>query len=241
VASLLERNYWDGAVRPGEGDFLMVVDSNIGFNKASAMIKTSLTYEVDLSNPISPQSRLTVDHENQAEGVAVCKHWSKIKSEGEQYYPVSDCYWNYLRVYTPQGTKVVDASPQDIPDNWMIIMRETPSQVDVLDEEIDGVQAFGTLQVVPGGQVLSVDFKFALPPRVLKNRNASNMKVYHLRVQKQPGTGAVPLILRVQLPKNSDIVEFPSGAVVKGSTLLYTAKLATDLELEVVFAMPSRP
>jgi hypothetical protein len=238
LTALLERYHWDGAVRPEDGDFLMVVDSNIGFNKTSTVIETSLTYEVDLTNPISPTGLLTVDHENKAEEVAVCKHWSKIKAEGEKYYPISDCYWNYLRVYAPAGTELLQAVPQAIPDNWMIIKRENPSQVDVLEEDIDGVQAFGTLQVVPGGESLSMDFQYALPADVIHVEKDTDLRVYHLEVQKQPGTVAVPITLRMQFPKNSKIETVPPGAVVKGYTVQYQADLTTDLELEFVFFVP---
>lgn len=238
LTSLLERYRWDGALRPGDGDFLMVVDSNIGFNKTSTVIETSLTYEVDLTNPISPTGLLTVGHKNKAEKVLVCKHWSKIKAEGEQYYPISDCYWNYLRVYTPAGTELLQAVPQAIPDNWMIIKRENPSQVDVLEEDIDGVQAFGTLQVMPGGESLSMDFQYALPVGVIHTEKGTDLRVYRLKVQKQPGTVAVPITIRVRLPKNSKIETVPPGAVVNGYNVQYEANLTTDLELEFVFFVP---
>jgi hypothetical protein len=237
MTSLLEKYRWDGAVRPGEGDFLMVIDSNIGFNKTSTVIETRLSYAVDLRNPISPTASLTVNHVNRAEGVKVCKHWSKIKAEGEQYYPISDCYWNYLRLYTPQGTKLLDAVPQDIPDNWMIIKRENPSQVDILEEDIEGVQAFGTLQVVPGGESLAMNFQYALPVDVVGSDPMTGFKVYRLKVQKQPGTVAIPLNLLIQLPKNSKIEETPPGAVVKGYNVQYQANLIEDLDLEFVYSM----
>ncbi len=238
MISLLERYHWDGAVRPEDGDFLMVVDSNIGFNKTSTVIETSLTYEVDLTNSISPTGLLTVDHENKAEEVAVCKHWSKIKAEGEQYYPISDCYWNYLRVYTPKGTELLEAVPQAIPDNWMIIKRDNPSQVDILEEDIEGIQAFGTLQVVPDGESLSMNFQFALPAGVIHVEKDTDLRVYHLKVQKQPGTITVPITIRVHIPKNSKIETVPPGAVVKGYNVQYQANLTTDLELEFVFSVP---
>ncbi|MBM3124028.1 MAG: DUF4012 domain-containing protein [Chloroflexi bacterium] len=238
MTSLLEKYAWDGAVRPGEGDFLMVVDSNIGFNKTSTVIETRLSYEVDLRNPISPSGSLTVAHVNRAEGVKVCKHWSKIKAEGEQYYPVSDCYWNYLRVYTPDGTKLLEAVPQDIPDNWMIIKRQNPSQVDFLEEDIEGVQAFGTLQVVQGGESLSMNFRYALPADMVGSDPVTGYQVYRLKVQKQPGTVAIPLTIQIRFPKNSKIEASPAGAEVKGYNVQYQAKLSEDLNLEFVFVVP---
>jgi hypothetical protein len=238
MTSVLERYHWDGAVRPVAGDFLMVVDSNIGFNKTNAVVDENFSYDVDLTTPSSPIASLVVFHKNNDKKILLCKHWNKIRAEGEENYPISDCYWNYLRIYMKAGTELLEATPQSIPDNWMIRKQQNPKQVDILDEEIDGIQAFGTLQVVPGGESLSTSFRFALPADVLRVDADSGKTVYHLKVQKQPGTAAVPATIRVHLPNAAVIEKFPTGAVVQDSSILYQTKLAQDVELEIVFSLP---
>ena len=238
MTSLLERYYWDGAVRPGKDDFLMVVDSNVGFNKTNAVVESDITYDVDLTRPLSPKALLTVFHKNNAAAVTFCKHWNKVRAEGEKGYPITDCYWNYLRVYMKEGTKLLDATPQFVPDNWMILKQEKQGQVDILKEEIDGVQAFGTLQVLLGGQSLPVSFQFALPADILKVGPGSDQMTYRLKVQKQPGTSAVPITIRVHLPKGALIEKTPSGAVVEDDNILYLTDLRKDIEFEVIFTLP---
>ena len=44
------------AVQPGVNDFLMLVDSNLGYNKVNAQIRQEATYLVDLSD-LSAQPR----------------------------------------------------------------------------------------------------------------------------------------------------------------------------------------
>jgi len=68
MTNLLARHRWDGAVHPQEGDFLMVVDTNVGFNKTNAVVQSSLTYDVDLTKPTSPIGSLTVVHKNRPPG-----------------------------------------------------------------------------------------------------------------------------------------------------------------------------
>ena len=238
MTSLLERYHWDGAVRSEAGDFLMVVDSNIGFNKTNAVVESSFSYDVDLTSPLSPTASLTVFHKNNAAEIVFCKHWNKVRAEGEKGYPITDCYWNYLRVYMKERTKLLDATPQSVPDNWMILKQENPGQVDILEEEIDGVQAFGTLQVLLGGQSLSTSFQFALPADILSVESGSDQMVYHLKVQKQPGTSAAPITIRVHLPKNASIETIPAGAVIQDNNILYQTNLRTDIEFEVVFVLP---
>jgi len=134
MADLLARHRWDGAVRPEKGDFLMAVDTNVGFNKTNAVVTSDMVYDVDLTKSAVPSSLLTLVHKNGAGGI-ICKQWDKILLPDEQYYPITDCYWNYLRIYTPAGTKLLDATPQFVPANWMLVKQDVPARVDKLDEE----------------------------------------------------------------------------------------------------------
>lgn len=237
TSSILARHNWDGAIHPEDGDFLMVVDTNVGFNKTNAVVEEILVYDVDLTQPFSPTSSLTVVHKNRSVGVASCKHWGKVRAIGEKDYPITDCYWNYLRVYTA-GASLLDATPQSVPADWMILNQSPPVQVDILDEEIDGIQVFGTLQVVPGGQSLATSFEFSLPPGILEKHSETGLLVYRLKVKKQPGTLAVPITIRVHLSNDASIETAPSGAIIQDHNVLYQTDLRTDLEFEVVFHVP---
>jgi len=92
--------------------------------------------------------------------------------------------------------------------------------------------------VVPGGESLSMDFQYALPADVIHAEKDTDLRIYRLKVQKQPGTVAVPITLRVFLPKNSKIETVPAGAVVQGYNISYQTNLTTDLDFEIVFSVP---
>ena len=235
MTALLASHRWDGVVRPEQGDFLMAVDTNVGFNKTNAVVTNNMVYDVDLTKPAAPIGSLTVVHKNNAAGI-ICKQWDKIRLPGEEDYPITDCYWNYMRIYTPGGTKLLDATPQFVPANWMLIKQDVPARVDTLDEGIAGVQAFGTLQVVPGGESINTTFRFALPPGIIQS--AVGQSIYHLLVQKQPGTLAEPITIRVHLPNYASVQTAPKGAIVQGQNILYQTDLRTDLEFEIVYHIP---
>lgn len=238
LTSLLARKGWDGAVRAGAGDFLMVVDFNIGFNKTNAVVQTSLAYDVDLRDLVKPVSNLTVFHKNNSDSKVPCIQWHGITLEGQGDYPIDRCYWDYMRIYTAAGTSLQGANPQAIPADWMIRRQAVPAQVDILDEEIDGVQGFGVLKVVPGGQSVATNFEFILPGHIIKAQRDSRNFVYSLRIQKQPGTLAVPIIIRVHIPNKAIIQSVPSGAIVYGSNILIETNLKEDREIEIVFYIP---
>jgi len=238
MTAVLDRRHWDGAVRPGDGDFLMVVDSNIGFNKTNAVVESGFAYDVDLSDLQSPTASLAVFHKNNAAAIPLCKHWNKVRAPGEEEYPITDCYWDYLRIYKKAGTELAGATPQFVPDGWMILRQKEQGRVDVLSEEIEGVQGFGTLKVLMGGESLSTGFEFLLPKDILGSMPNSSHLIYHLKVQKQPGTLAVPISVRLHLPKNAVLESMPVGAVHQDNNILFETNLQTDLEFDVIFSMP---
>jgi hypothetical protein len=58
VQAALAEHGWDGALRPGQGDFLAIIDANLGYNKASAKVEQRAAYQVDLRQiPHGPGSR----------------------------------------------------------------------------------------------------------------------------------------------------------------------------------------
>lgn len=237
AASLLAERGWDNALRPIEGDFLMTTDANIGFNKTNALVEVGLSYDVNLTDISAPTAALMTTHTNKA-GNAQCAH-SNARAAPEDYlYPMDRCYWAYLRVYKQAGVELLDAAPHEIPAEWMLLERGVPARVDELHEEANGARGFGTLIVVPGGQSLNTSFEFNLPSSVISPAGAPNHYTYRLKVQKQPGTLAHPLAIRVHLPDRASVKTINMEALVEGEDLLIRTNLRTDVYLEVVFHVP---
>jgi hypothetical protein len=238
MTGLAARHGWDGAIRPREGDYLIVTDTNVGFNKTNAVVDVNLTYDVDLTDIQAPESMLVISQTNNAKEGVPCIQWDSGEIKGEEWYPIDRCYWDYMRVYKQNGISLLSATPHAIPAEWMLLDQKVPARVDVLDEELVDAQGYGTLLVVPGGDSLSTGFQFALPAAVISRDPSSRQMVYRLRVQKQPGTLAHPLTLRVHLPARAILISSSMEAVEQDHNLLIKTDLRTDVELEVVFALP---
>ena len=54
----------DGALRADAGDHVMVVDTNMGFNKASVAMQQAMQYTVTLAADRAPQAELTIAYTN---------------------------------------------------------------------------------------------------------------------------------------------------------------------------------
>lgn len=238
LTSLLAEHDWDNAVRPFDGDFLMITDTNIGFNKTNALVDISLSYDVDLTDLSAPKGSLVLNHRNNSSRDVQCMHFDSGQTPADYMYPMNRCYWSYLRVYKQSGAELVAASPHEIPAEMILLGKTVPARVDLLDETIAGVQGFGTLLVVPGGGSLSTGFEFALPDSVVLSEADSDRLTYRLKVQKQPGRLADPLVIRIHLPNRSQVEKVNLEPLIQGSDLLIETNLQTDVYLEVVFHVP---
>jgi len=242
LAAVLARQGWDGALQPSDGDFLMVVDSNIGFNKANVVTEKELNYFVDLSDVQQPQASLQVLHTNSANGSEPCQHGSYNTHDYTNL--IHRCYWNYLRIYKLADTILTGSDTPSIPAEWLLRGEDVPARVDILDnsgmvaENPAGLQAFGTMTVVPRGAELRTGFEFELPQRVLFFDEATNTWNYRLKIQKQAGAAGIPVRLQVHLPPTANLVQaHPPGEYQDGIWLL-DLSLKTDVEILVRWQMP---
>jgi len=192
-----------GPFAPKQGDFLMAVDTNVGFNKneRSGYIHHGLWCWPHQTGCFLP-SLLTVVHKNKAAGI-ICKQWDKVILSEEQYYPDYRLLLELYRIYTlversfwmprhnlyrPIGCLLNKMCLRA----WIIWMKVSLE-----------FKRSGTLQVVPGAKVLVTTFHFNLPAGVVQS--GIDQSIYHLLIQKQPGTLAEPITIRVHLPNNASI------------------------------------
>ena len=238
LKTLLAGQGWDGAIRPDPGDFLMVVDSNIGFTKNSTVVDSKFTYDIDLSNPATPIADLRIVQTNHATGDIPClAHAAGPVTNSYQDF-VNRCYWDYQRVYGPAGTQLLHATPHAVPGDAMLDGVGVPARVDTLKEGIPGVQSYGTLILVPISASVETDFQFALPASVVQASADNKSQVYTLHVQKQPGTLAIPINICVRLPAGAALVNATTGGKFDAGQWCMSGDLNTDIHISLTFTIP---
>lgn len=163
-------------------DYLMMVDSNLSFSKASPNIDRTASYRVNsggqgaslfASLTVTYTSRTGVrEGTNPGECVKVAKYDSSYESM------MNGCYWNYLRVYVPSGSRLNDFNgfPADDPP--------------VTGQE-NGLTYFASQLVIPPGGTVAVTLNYLLPGTLPQSPD------YCLTVQQQ--AGAMPTHLTVAL------------------------------------------
>ena len=107
---------WDGRVRQGTVDYLYVVDSNVGWSKADRNIERRLKYRVDLGKLPRARASLSLAYYNHSgPGSTGCvPQWL---NRGTNYSQLKNaCYWNYWRVYIPEGSRLLSNTPLGLPE-----------------------------------------------------------------------------------------------------------------------------
>jgi hypothetical protein len=212
VQRLLGAAGMDGALdyRKQE-DYLLVLDTNMGYNKVNLNVDKSVEYEVILADDAAPQANLAVTYRNRSPAQPACILEPRIKDSYEQM--AQDCYWNYLRVYAPAGAQLLST--------------EGVTETDTLIGE-QGQTVFAAFFVVPAAGSKTVRFSYQLPHW--------GQKEYHLLVQKQAGTDAVPLKVRIIPPEDSRLSSAePNPHTTSENILLYDLDLRQDRSIGLSF------
>jgi len=223
VQSVLELNGWDASVEESAGDYLMIVDSNLGFNKSNAAISQRISYEVDLRPDGGPIGEVLISYRHRSKArLSTCDKLAQYEVSYEAL--IDKCYWDYVRVYTPPGCTLLEVEGSD--DHG------------VADPEA-GKQVFSAYFVLAPGESKQLRFRYTLPETV-RGPEEHTDDHYHLLVQKQPGTLAIPLEIRVRLPLGVEATECtPASATISSELAEFEAKLGIDRIYDI--ALQQRP
>lgn len=241
AAGLLAARGLAGQVHfPEAGDFVLVAEANVGYNKASAKIAREFTYAVDLTlSP--PRATLTLDYTHTSQADIAC-------DVGARYDPtyvqmMDRCYWAHVRTLAPTGARLVDSSRHPIPAE-MVAIREAWEGGAQIGTELGGV-TFSQAFLLPTHAQTQVQFIYELPEAV--RWQEGNHTLYRLTWQKQPGLGPVPARVILRLPENavvlaehSDITACarPQPVLDAGGAFLCELALDKDVEITVRYQSP---
>ena len=170
---------WDGGLYPAPGaDFVALVDMNMGFNKADAVMQRELDYSVTWPDgPAAPAlatATITYTHP-----ITIPNYTCTNTPEyGESYnFLVERCYYNYARLYTPPGAELIQATGV-APDSVVTQRGENRTQY------------FAGYFVLPLGQQQIVTFQYRLPADLTSDN-------YQLLLRRQAGSKPLPVTVTV--------------------------------------------
>ncbi len=207
VQAIVEHYGWGGTISGSGGDYLCVVDSNVGYNKVSVNVEQVLDYHVTIDADGRAQAWLNVRYHNRSGGRLLgCE---KLKQYIPDYETLTHgCYWDYVRVYVPAESELLAATGGDEP-------------VEVFSES--GQTVFATSLALRPGERRELHFRYALPPDTIGG------ETYTLFIRKQAGTEAIPIKVSVEaagrlVPQRGDL----QPEKVSPRNVVYLTDLRTD-------------
>ncbi|GBD14146.1 hypothetical protein HRbin25_00014 [bacterium HR25] len=208
-----------GEVRHQDGDYLMVADASVRSTKLNLALRSrlDLTVRLDGQGNALHTLRLTYVNDFPAWAAAQDSRLASVVLAGGSLR----MYGSYLRLLVPPGVQAVqvwsDEGPLALEDRW----------------EEHGKAHLGLYLLLPLGARKEVTFSYLVPDAVAER---GDIRSYRLLVQRQPGTGATPLRLRVEPPPGAREGRATlDGQPLPGDLSPIETDLRKDRELSLVY------
>ncbi|HTP10283.1 MAG TPA: DUF4012 domain-containing protein [Anaerolineae bacterium] len=227
----LRRAQLDGSLRSDASDYVMVVDTSMGYNKASTAMQQAMQYTITLATDRASQAELTIVYTNTNLPAAGCKHGLPDYNLNTTYEQlVQQCYWLYRRVLAPTGAELIDASRHPTGPGELVSGTISDGATRVTEE--DGKTVFGTFLIVPRGQRVDSHLRYTLPTSIMQMQG--DQLVYHLVWQKQSGAAAWPTTVTVVFPVGASLADAqPQPINTTAGSVTFQFDLSTDREITV--------
>lgn len=218
-------------------DFLMILNTNMGFNKANAIVGQKVSYDVQLNPNGSGVGKVTIEYTNSAAASSEpCQQQIFGYSSGENLYStlINQCYWNYLRVLSPAETELTESSIHPQAAESLITEVGWPGEAMIDAEETPGFVTFSNFLSVPRGEQINTYFHYQLPQVV---QQIGDRHQYSLKIAKQPGIDPYPMQLSITIPPEFSIVESNiPGDVSNGNQLSLILDISKDQVIQITYS-----
>lgn len=221
-----------GEIKDTAKDFLMVINTNINGGKTDAMTEQTINHQAEVlaDGSIIDKVEITREHKGDPEN-----KFTRMTNN------------SYLRIYTPQGSKLLSVEGYDIPDKEKFLVSEP---ICVEDEDLKKISGdiaidkntgtsinnefnktvFGNWMILKLGEKKTIKFRYLLPFKL--------DKTYSLLIQKQAGVKEDRVISSLTLPENQDfnvIWEYPNGLTKQEKMIKFRSDMREDEYWGVAF------
>jgi len=236
IEKVLQKRGWGGEVIQNQrGDYLSVINSNINGYKSDAMIEESIDLKTSIMDDGSVIDTVTIKR--------------KHNGGNEKYDWYNRVNADYMRVYVPQGSVLLEASgntaeeyaaPVDYtnyktdPDVQAIestIRIDPASQTQIFEES--GKTVFGNWVFVSPQEEVTVVYKYQLPFKVDFDGGAKSVDVYSAIIQKQAGSEGSRFTAALEMPAKWQSI-WQTGNMSDGKNV--AQELTADLIYAEIFA-----
>lgn len=201
LQGMIDELGWSGGLKQTDGDYLMVVNTNLGGGKTDGVIDQKVDVQVEIGEDGSVENTVTITKTHRGMKNALFTGSNNV---------------DYLRLYVPEGSELMSAQGFEMPPDALFEISEIPLDVDKdlalhmqnvdRDEASgtdiwneDGKTVFGNWMQTASGETETVSFTYRLPFKVVESTEQgivamtqdlfgkADIGAYTLLIQKQPG------------------------------------------------------
>ncbi|MCB8941448.1 MAG: DUF4012 domain-containing protein [Ardenticatenaceae bacterium] len=238
-SAVLNQLNWDGRLEnPAGQDFLLALDTNVGFSKTNMHMQRTIHYQVAINADHTALATLTLAHTHTNPPTAGEGCVQEISYDNAPtYQEIADrCYFNFLRVYSSPGATLRHATQHSIPAG-ILLGGAAWAKPATATQEFANFVTFSNFMMVPRGESLTTQFVYDLPATVVQQQDGRT--IYQLWLRKQAGTPDEPYTVEVQLPAGSTAVRATASSaatIVQQEALVQiNLNLQTDTLITVEF------
>ncbi len=227
--AILEQG-WGGELKENpNGDFLMVVNTNIAGGKTDGVIRQTVNHQAKIEIDGSIVGKVTILREHQGQ-------------EGDLFTNLQNV--DYLRLYVPLGSELLKAEGFIYPEEKHFKVAEPWYKIDedlkkieqnqtiddqsgtVITQEF-GKTSFGNWAMTKPGQTSLVSFTYKLPFKIKKENQ--KFLSYSLLIQKQAGSLASRFSSAVSFPPEWQVVwHDPPELTQQNNQISFSSELNED-------------
>lgn len=236
IEKFVQERGWAGEIKDTDKDFLAVVSSNINGYKTDRVIDEKITHRSDIGEDGSIIDTVTIVREHKG-GNLPYDWWNRVNT-------------NYLRVYVPLGSELLEAKghTRDVyapPIDYDKAGFERDAEVEKVENtlrkdensgteifEESGKTVFGNWVYVSPGETVTMTYKYRLPFKLDLNKER---QTYGVLIQKQPGS-ASDFYGTLSFPKNLNIaLKYPEELPFVAGEMSFKRRLDRDYFFGGVF------
>lgn len=242
IESIISQQGWSGEILPSQKDYISVINTNINGYKTDAIVDEKIDHKAEIQNDGSITDTVTITrHHNGGDS---------------QYEWLNKVNADYMRVYVPQGSKLLEVSGQtreedkspldydalnfqrdpDVQQQESGIVIDPSSGTRIYDE--DGKTVFANWTYVSPQETMTITYKYELPFRLFQITSGSGQQVdsYSLVAEKQSGSVGSDFSSKISYPSDySAKWTFPENVQNSSNEILENTKLDIDRFAGVVF------
>ena len=210
LQKLIANQGWSGEILASNKDYLSVINTNISGYKTDGVIDETINHSCELSGDGSITDTVTVTRKHNG-GNEKYDWWNKVNAD-------------YVRIYVPEGSKLVEASGQtresvSPPLDYQSLGFKKDPQVQAQEDSMTVDNASGTRiyienhktvfanwTYVSPGETVELKYKYKLPFRLSFDSLHHPVDTFSVLYQKQSGNPGSKLVSEIKLPQSYQTV-----------------------------------